>query len=95
MSQVNPIPGMVPDWSDLALIARDNGLPYKVFLRQIVESALVRTKNGIESQAAKLKNNGSRCDCFNEKRAVRVLYAANVMIPIRIKVHCLSYHRNR
>lgn len=35
---------MVPDWSDLALIARDNGLPYEVFPSQIVESALARTK---------------------------------------------------
>lgn len=59
ISKVNPILGMVPDWSDLALTARDNGLPYEVFLRQIVESALARTKNGVESQAATLKNNGS------------------------------------
>ncbi|MCJ1269491.1 hypothetical protein MMC22_009383 [Lobaria immixta] len=59
ISQVNPIPGMVPDWSDLALIARDNGLPSEVFLRQIVESALARTRNGVESQAAKSKNNES------------------------------------
>ena len=39
---VNPIPGNVPDWSDLALIATSNGFSYEGFLNEVINSALKR-----------------------------------------------------
>ena len=41
--EVNPIPGIIPDWSDLALIATNNGLPYDRFLDEIITMALKRS----------------------------------------------------
>ena len=43
--EVNPIPGIIPDWSDLALIATSNGLPYDRFLNEIITMALKRSTN--------------------------------------------------
>ncbi|CAD6564956.1 MAG: hypothetical protein ASARMPREDX12_004531 [Alectoria sarmentosa] len=40
--EVNPIPGIIPDWSDLAIIATSNGFSYEGFLNEIVNSALKR-----------------------------------------------------
>ena len=40
--EINPIPGIIPDWSDLALIATSNGLPYDRFLDEIITMALKR-----------------------------------------------------
>lgn len=42
---VNPIPGIVPDWSDLALIATSNGFSYEGFLNEVIHSALKRAAN--------------------------------------------------
>ena len=44
--EINPIPGIIPDWSDLALIATNNGLPYDRFLDEIITMALKRSANG-------------------------------------------------
>ena len=41
--EVNPIPGIIPDWSDLALIATSNGLPYDQFLDEIINSVMKRS----------------------------------------------------
>ena len=41
--EINPIPGIIPDWSDLALIATNNGLPYDRFLDEIITRALKRS----------------------------------------------------
>ena len=41
--EINPIPGIIPDWSDLALIATSNGLPYDRFLDEIITMALKRS----------------------------------------------------
>ena len=41
--EINPIPGIIPDWSDLALIATNNGLPYDRFLDEIITMALKRS----------------------------------------------------
>lgn len=41
--EVNPIPGMIPDWSDFALIATSNGAScYEGFLNGVLSSALKR-----------------------------------------------------
>ena len=40
--EVNPIPGIIPDWSDLSLIATSNGLSYDRLLDEIINSALKR-----------------------------------------------------
>lgn len=44
--EINPIPGIIPDWSDLALIATNNGLPYDRFLDEIITIALKRSASG-------------------------------------------------
>ena len=44
--EINPIPGIIPDWSDLALIATNNGLPYDRFLDEIITMALKRSASG-------------------------------------------------
>ena len=44
--EINPIPGIIPDWSDLALIAINNGLPYDRFLNEIITMALKRSASG-------------------------------------------------
>ncbi|KAK3168222.1 hypothetical protein OEA41_004668 [Lepraria neglecta] len=54
--EVNPIPGIIPDWSDLPLIAVNNGVPYQELLKEIIDSALERTKKGSVCQAAKASN---------------------------------------
>ena len=35
---------MVPDWSDLSIIATSNGISYDDFLKQIIGSALKRAE---------------------------------------------------
>lgn len=40
--EINPIPGIIPDWSHLALTATSNGLPYNRFLDEIITMALKR-----------------------------------------------------
>lgn len=41
--EINPIPGMFPGWSDMAIIAISNGLPYGQLLDIIINSALKRS----------------------------------------------------
>lgn len=41
--EVNPIPGMFPGWSGIAIIATSNGLPYSQLLDVIINSALKRS----------------------------------------------------
>lgn len=41
--EINPIPGIIPDWSHLALTATSNGLPYNRFLDEIITMALKRS----------------------------------------------------
>ena len=52
--EINPIPGIIPDWSDLALIATSNGLPYDRFLNEIITMALKRSA----SRCPKTPGNG-------------------------------------
>lgn len=40
--EVNPIPGIIHDWSNLAIIATSNRSSYEGFLNGIVNSALKR-----------------------------------------------------
>jgi hypothetical protein len=40
--QVNPIAGLTPDWSDLPLLAKGNGIEYTELLGLMLDSALKR-----------------------------------------------------
>ena len=40
--EVNPLPGLNPEDSDLPIIARQEGVSYQDVIREIIESALSR-----------------------------------------------------
>jgi D-alanine-D-alanine ligase len=42
--EVNPLAGINPDHSDLPMLARKNGIPYKQLIRMIMNSAMSRVK---------------------------------------------------
>lgn len=44
--EINPIPGIIPDWSHLALTTTSNGLPYDRSLDEIITMAPKRSASG-------------------------------------------------
>ena len=53
---VNHVPGIVPHWSELSIIATSNGISYEEFLEQIIDSAL-KTAEKTYPQDTKSANN--------------------------------------
>jgi D-alanine-D-alanine ligase len=49
--EVNPLPGMNPETSDLVIVARLGGMSYEELIRAIVESALARRRDGVPHAA--------------------------------------------
>ncbi|MDT8392676.1 MAG: ATP-grasp domain-containing protein [Bacteroidales bacterium] len=43
--EINPLPGMHPEHSDLPILARLNGIPYQSLMKMIMDSAIARTKD--------------------------------------------------
>jgi len=69
--EVNPLPGLTPDYSDLVLISKAAGIDYRTLIGEILAGAIKRMREKRrEAERAALKDNGSAEKPAAEKSAI-------------------------
>src|SRR5205823_2979036 len=51
--ECNPLPGLTPDWSDLVLISKGDGMDYRTLIGEILSGAIRRYKEREARRAAR------------------------------------------
>ena len=65
--EINPVPGIISNWSDLALMAASNGLPYDRFLNEIINCAKRSASRSWRTPDTQKGNNAMRpASCLSQ-----------------------------